>query len=66
MPDSIDAGAVEAEEHVDACIAQALSSRFATNGAVFSMPLRVMPYGHEFYVRDPDGYVLGFVQAASA
>jgi hypothetical protein len=21
-----------------------------------------MPYGKEFYVRDPDGHVLGFVQ----
>ena len=21
-----------------------------------------MPYGVEFYVRDPDGYVLGFIQ----
>jgi hypothetical protein len=27
------------------------------------MPLRQMPYGKEFYVRDPDGYVLGFVEA---
>jgi len=26
--------------------------------------LRRMPYGTEFYVRDPDGYVLGFVQPA--
>ena len=23
-----------------------------------------MPYGTEFYVRDPDGYILGFVQPA--
>jgi len=21
-----------------------------------------MPYGREFYVRDPDGYILGFIQ----
>jgi hypothetical protein len=26
--------------------------------------LRHMPYGVEFYIRDPDGYVLGFVQPA--
>ena len=30
----------------------------------FSVPLRQMPYGVEFYVRDPDGYVLGFVEPA--
>jgi hypothetical protein len=26
--------------------------------------LRKKPYGSEFYVRDPDGYILGFVQPA--
>jgi hypothetical protein len=26
------------------------------------VPLRTMPYGIEFYLRDPDGYILGFVQ----
>ena len=25
-----------------------------------------MPYGTEFYVRDPDGYILGFVQPKDA
>ena len=25
-------------------------------------PLREMPYGHEFYVADPDGYILAFVE----
>ena len=25
-------------------------------------PLREMPYGHEFYVSDPDGYILAFVE----
>lgn len=25
-------------------------------------PLREMPYGHEFYVTDPDGYILAFVE----
>ena len=24
-------------------------------------PLRDMPYGSEFYITDPDGYILGFV-----
>jgi hypothetical protein len=28
------------------------------------VPLRRMPYGVELYVRDPDGYVLGFVEPA--
>lgn len=65
-----DQQAFEAQEHVDACIAvrdaQALSSQFSANGAVFSTPLRVMPYGMKFYVRDPDGYILGFVQTSLA
>jgi|SRR6516162_3207422 catechol 2,3-dioxygenase-like lactoylglutathione lyase family enzyme len=26
-------------------------------------PLREMPYGKEFYISDPDGYVLGFLEA---
>ena len=42
-----------------------LSARFAVAGAPFSVPLRTMPYGTEFYVRDPDGYILGFVEAAT-
>lgn len=28
-------------------------------------PLRVMPYGREFYVGDPDGYILAFFDVAS-
>jgi catechol 2,3-dioxygenase-like lactoylglutathione lyase family enzyme len=55
------------EEHIDACIgvhsAETLSQRFASAGVAFVVPLRHMPYGTEFYVRDPDGYVLGFVQS---
>ena len=31
-------------------------------GFPFAVPLREMPYGVEFYIRDPDGYILGFVQ----
>jgi hypothetical protein len=49
----------------DAALARLeLSSAFSMDGADFSMPLRKMPYGTEFYVRDPDGYVLGFIQPA--
>ena len=27
-----------------------------------TQPLRDMPYGREFYIADPDGHVLGFVE----
>jgi len=58
----------ENEEHIDACIgvqsAEMLSASFASAGVHFVVTLRHMPYGTEFYVRDPDGYVLGFVQSA--
>jgi predicted enzyme related to lactoylglutathione lyase len=27
-------------------------------------PLREMPYGREFYIADPDGYLIGFLQEA--
>lgn len=27
-------------------------------------PLRTMPYGKEFYICDPDGYILAFVEVA--
>jgi predicted enzyme related to lactoylglutathione lyase len=26
-----------------------------------TQPLRTMPYGTEFYISDPDGYVLAFL-----
>ena len=61
-----DQEAFEAAEHLDACFgvedAEALANAFASSGAVFSVRLRSMPYGREFYVRDPDGYILGFIQ----
>lgn len=57
----------EVDEHLDACFvvsgADALSTQFDAAGAPFSVALRTMPYGKEFYVRDPDGYILGFVEA---
>ncbi|MDQ2673792.1 MAG: VOC family protein [Chloroflexota bacterium] len=60
--------ALEVGEHVDATLhvrnAAALASGFAAAGARISVPLRTMPYGREFYVEDPDGYVLGFVEPA--
>lgn len=27
-------------------------------------PLREMPYGTEFYIADPDGYIIGFLEQA--
>ena len=61
-----DQAAFEAAEHLDACFVAVavdrLYAQFAAAGAPFSVPLRVMPYGQECYVRDPDGYILGFVE----
>jgi catechol 2,3-dioxygenase-like lactoylglutathione lyase family enzyme len=57
----------EGEEQIDACIgvssAETLAESFASAGVSFLVSLRRMPYGTEFYIRDPDGYVLGFVQS---
>ena len=63
-----DQAAFERSEHLDACVvvpdAERLSRTFAAAGAEFSVPLRRAPYGTEFYVREPNGYILGFVQPA--
>jgi catechol 2,3-dioxygenase-like lactoylglutathione lyase family enzyme len=65
-----DQQAFEAREDLDVCVgvtdAEALCSRFSLAGVHFSVPLRNMPYGTEFYVRDPDGYILGFLEAKEA
>ena len=59
---------LEKNEHLDACIivhdAGALSHQLAASGATFTVTLRKQPYGTEFYVRDADGYILGFVEPA--
>ena len=66
-PPPRDQTAFEGEEHIDIYIsvqsAETLSERFASTGVAFVVPLRHMPYGTEFYVRDPDGYVLGFIES---
>jgi catechol 2,3-dioxygenase-like lactoylglutathione lyase family enzyme len=68
-PTPRDQAAFERDESIDACVviqnAEALSAAFQSAGIMFAVPLRQMLYGVEFYVRDPDGYVLGFVQPAS-
>ena len=65
-PTPRDQSAFERDEHIDVCIvvadAKVLWTGFASKGVSFSVQLRDMPYGAEFYVRDPDGYILGFVQ----
>lgn len=65
-PTPRDQAAFERDEHIDVCIvvadAEVLWTGFASKGVSFSVQLRDMPYGSEFYVRDPDGYILGFVQ----
>ncbi len=65
-PTPRDQAAFERDEHIDVCIvvadAEILWTGFASKGVPFSVPLRDMPYGSEFYVRDPDGYIIGFVQ----
>lgn len=66
-PSPRDQAAFEAAGHVDVCIGvrdvSALAADIATRGAALAIPMREMPYGREFYLRDPDGYILGFVQA---
>src|SRR5918999_2452405 len=56
----------ERNQHLDACAvvsaAEKLAAEFSAAGASFSVPVRRMPYGVEFYIRDPDGYIIGFVE----
>jgi catechol 2,3-dioxygenase-like lactoylglutathione lyase family enzyme len=68
-PTPRDQAAFERDEFIDACIVvrdvEALSATFTSGGVPVAVPLRRMPYGVEFYVRDPDGYILGFIEPAS-
>jgi catechol 2,3-dioxygenase-like lactoylglutathione lyase family enzyme len=68
-PTPRDQADIERNEFIDACVivqnAEVLAAAFQSAGVTFAVPLRRMPYGVEFYVSDPDGYVLGFVQPAS-
>ena len=65
-PTPRDQAAFARDELIDACLVvqnvDVLSSTFTSAGVTFAVPLRQMPYGVEFYVRDPDGYILGFIQ----
>jgi catechol 2,3-dioxygenase-like lactoylglutathione lyase family enzyme len=66
-PSPRDQSSFEIAEHIDVYFGveriDELAKAFTTTGAVFSVHLRAMPYGREFYVQDPDGYILGFVQS---
>ena len=65
-PASRDQAAFERAEHIDASVVvrdvARLSADFTTTQVPFVVGLRDMPYGREFYIRDPDGHVLAFVQ----
>jgi catechol 2,3-dioxygenase-like lactoylglutathione lyase family enzyme len=65
-PAARDQQAFEAAERLDVCFgvedAEAVARELAWTGASISVQLRAMPYGKEIYVRDPDGYILGFIQ----
>jgi len=39
-----------------------LYQEYAARSVEFTQPLRDMAYGKEFYVVDPDGYILGFLE----
>jgi catechol 2,3-dioxygenase-like lactoylglutathione lyase family enzyme len=39
-----------------------LYEEYAARSIEFVLPLRDMAYGKEFYVADPDGYIIGFLE----
>jgi len=39
-----------------------LYEEYSARSVEFTQPLRDMAYGKEFYVADPDGYILGFLE----
>jgi predicted enzyme related to lactoylglutathione lyase len=41
---------------------ESLSDELSSSGVQIAQPLRDMPYGREFYICDPDGYLLGFLE----
>ena len=57
----------KAHEHLDASLAVAdvreLYEELTGRGAPIARPLEQRPWGLDFYVEDPDGYILGFGQA---
>src|SRR5438874_3583686 len=55
-------------EHLDITFSieeiEYLYEEFSSKSAKVIQPLREMPYGKEFYVSDPDGYVIAFLEEA--
>jgi catechol 2,3-dioxygenase-like lactoylglutathione lyase family enzyme len=53
-------------EHLDIIFSVAeieyLYEEFSRKSVELIQPLREMPYGREFYVADPDGYIIAFLE----
>jgi predicted enzyme related to lactoylglutathione lyase len=43
---------------------QDLYQELLNKSVAFVQPLRDMPYGREFYIADPDGYIISFLETA--
>ena len=41
---------------------EGLYEELSNKSVEFTQPLREMPYGKEFYVADPDGHIIAFLQ----
>jgi catechol 2,3-dioxygenase-like lactoylglutathione lyase family enzyme len=41
---------------------EGLYEEYSANSIEFVQPLRDMAYGKEFYIADPDGYIIGFLE----
>jgi len=41
---------------------EGLYEQLSTISVEFTQPLREMPYGREFYVADPDGHIIAFLE----
>lgn len=41
---------------------EGLYHEYSKRSIEFAQPMREMPYGKEFYIVDPDGYLIGFVE----
>ncbi len=52
-------------EHLDITFGvleiETIFKEITTKNVAVIQPLREMPYGKEFYITDPDGYVIGFL-----
>ena len=55
-------------EHLDVTFSvqglDAIYEDLRSRAVAITQPLREMPYGREFYVSDPDGYILAFLETS--